>query len=185
MKNILFIVFLLFSIIINAQVIDCNNFSEERMNSVMFSEMNKYVKETHNGDSLIWSNAVQKDIMTDNYNFIKNNPSYGLQHNPKWIRDGKYAKTIPDTIIIKIIEETSLTFQNYMYSEILGAFTIINSQAAFTYEFVVQEIMRGWYQSPSHAANMNADYKNQVVVGVCSYFDKKRRIIYISFVHIG
>jgi hypothetical protein len=55
MKKFITILFLFCSLIINAQSIDFNNFCEKTMNNVMFDEMNKYVKELHNGDSLTLS----------------------------------------------------------------------------------------------------------------------------------
>jgi hypothetical protein len=52
MKNPLLITGLLFSSVLNAQIIDWTNFSEERMNTVMFFEMNKYVKSLDRIDSV-------------------------------------------------------------------------------------------------------------------------------------
>ena len=139
MKHITIIITLLSTIISNAKIIDFNNFSEERMNQVMFDEMNKYVKRLHHGDSLIWSAVVQKDIMTDNYNFIRNNRYLPLQklHNQKWL--GRPWNDLPDTIRVKIIDEMSKypdstfikskyfkeykTYLAFTYTEILKSFT--------------------------------------------------------------
>ena len=118
MKQSLTFILILFSLATEAQVIDFNNFSEERMNEVMFSEMNSYVKKIHNGDSLIWSSVVQKDVMSDNYNFIKSNSGQNLMklHNPKWL--GRDWNDLPDTIRVKIINEMTI---KYPQSEFLKA----------------------------------------------------------------
>jgi len=189
MKWLFSILFLVYSLLINAQVIDINNFSEDTMNQVMFDEMNKYVKKIHNGDSLVWSNVIQKDIMTDNYNFIKRNYYKDINklHNPKWL--DRPWNDLPDTIKIKIIDESQGSqiwnkkeYVIFTYTEILaGPFPVRN----YTYQKIAQECIINWNKSPGHALYMNANYENKVIVGVTSYYDKKRRMVYISFVYVS
>jgi hypothetical protein len=203
--NKLFIILCLFSLSeIKAQVIhsvDFDGFSEKRMNETMFDQMNKYVKSLHCGDSLIWSSVVQKDIMTDNYNFIKNNDSLLIHflHNPKWL--GKGFNDLPDTIKTKIVNEMSkypdlaflkanqlkntLIYLSFSYTEILGSITFSNEKASFTYESLACMLIREWNESPSHAMYMNADYKNKVIVGVISYYNKEKKTIFVSFVYVS
>ena len=52
MKNILIIIWSFLPGIIAAQTVDWNDFSEEKMNVVMFCEMNKYVKSQERRDSV-------------------------------------------------------------------------------------------------------------------------------------
>jgi hypothetical protein len=193
----LFIILCLFSLSeIKAQVIQpiqFNNFNEKKMNEAMFDQMNKYVKALHCGDSLIWSPAVQKDVMTDNYNFIKNNDTLPLTqlHNQKWI--GRDFNDLPDTIKTKIINEmlkspnsAFLDSNRYFtYTEILGCISLINDKYSFTYEGLACTLIKAWNDSPSHTININANYKNKVIVGVTSYYNKKRRTLFVSFVHIS
>jgi hypothetical protein len=201
MKGIIITIILLSSLIANAQIIDFNNFSEERMNQVMFDEMNKYVKRLHHGDSLIWSAVVQQDIMNDNYNFIRNNRYLPLQklHNQKWL--GRPWNDLPDTIRAKIIDEMSKypdstfikrkyfkeykTYLAFTYTEILKSFTYGSPYPTLSYQDIAQRCITDWNQSPAHATYMNANYKNVVIVGVATYFNKKGRTIFISFVHVS
>ena len=183
MKKILFIIFSFLSIGAYAQIIDFDNFNETLMNQIMFDEMNKRTKQLHNGDSLIWSSVIQEDIMTDNYNYIK---IHALQHNPKWIQ-----VDLPDSIKVKINNEI-LKYSNfkflttrYTYSEIIGNVTFWGYDSSFTYQRIATEIINGWKNSPPHKSRMDANYMNKVLVGVITYYDKKRRTVYVSFVHIS
>lgn len=196
MKKLCIILFLFSLSEIKAQVIqpiDFNDFNEKKMNEVMFDQMNKYVKAVHCGDSLIWSSVVQKDVMTDNYNFIKNNDTLPLAqlHNQKWL--GRDFNDLPDTIKTKIINEilkspNSIFLDSnryFTYTEILGCISLVNNKYSFTYEGIAYMLIREWNNSPSHTININANYKNKVIVGVTSYYNKKRRILFVSFVHIS
>lgn len=202
MKQYLTFLVILFSSVANAQIIDFNNFSEKRMNEVMFDEMNKYVKSIHNGDSVIWSAVVQQDVMADNYNFIRSNSSNNLMklHNPKWL--GRDWNDLPDTVRTKIITEMEIKFpqseflkknklENYegysafTYTEILHSITFSGSYPSITYQEIARGAIKGWNNSPPHALYMNANYKNGVIVGVATVFDKKKRTIIISFVHVS
>jgi len=52
MRNLLFVISLLSPFTLLSQTIDWNDFNEEKMNEVMFSEMNKYVKSLERRDSV-------------------------------------------------------------------------------------------------------------------------------------
>lgn len=202
MKQYLIFLLIFFSSVIEAQIIDFNSFSEERMNEVMFDEMNKYVKSIHKGDSLIWSSVVQKDVMSDNYNFIKNNSGQNLMklHNPKWL--GKDWNDLPDTIRTKIIIEMKSKYPRseflnskklngfddysaFTYTEILHSITFSGHYPTITYQDIARGAIKGWNNSPPHALYMNANYKNKALVGVATYFDKRKKTIIISFVHVS
>lgn len=202
MKHIIIIITLLSSIVSNAQIVDFNNFSEETMNMVMFDEMNKYVKRIHHGDSLIWSTVVQQDVMTDNYNYLRNNSYLPLQklHNPKWLT--RPWNDLPDTIKVKIIDDMSSkypdstfikskyykeykTYLAFTYTEILRLIRYGSPYPTVTYQDIARQCITDWNQSPPHAMYMNANYKNAVIVGVATYFNKKGRTIFISFVHVS
>ena len=202
MKQLLTFFLMLLSLESEAQVIDFDNFSEEKMNEVMFMEMNNYVKKIHKGDSLIWSSVVQKDVMSDNYNFMKSNSSQNLMklHNPRWL--GRPWNDLPDTIRTKIITEMKTKYpqseflkgnklENYedyaafTYTEILHSITFSGGYPAITYQEIARGAINGWNNSPPHATYMNANYKNIVIVGVATFFNLKRRTIIISFVHVS
>lgn len=202
MKRLLLLLYLLSAIISNAQVIDFNNFDESLMNQVMFDEMNSYVKRIHKGDSLIWSAVIQKDVMTDNYNFMKNNSGRDLMklHNPKWL--GRGWNDLPDTIRVKIIEEMTTKYPQseflkanklenfdvysaFSYTEILHSISYSGNNTQITYQDVAKGAIKAWNNSPPHAMYMNANYKNAVITGVATFFDKKRKITFISFVHVS
>lgn len=212
--------FILFSVILNnlnAQVIDFDNFDEKIMNCVTFTKMNNYVKQLYDGDSLILSSVIQKDIMSDNYNFIKNNANIlplEKLHNPNWI--GRECNDLPDTIRSKIINEMLLKYSysdflknkrkpksiedistkypdlkkgsnNYIrftYTEILGSVTF-SFNTTWTYKEICDIIINEWKRSPPHREWMDVNYNNGVIVGVATYYNKKRRTVYVSFVHVS
>ena len=107
MKKFLILLFHFISVTINAQPIDWNHFSEEKMNQIMFDEMNLYGKRSQGVDSLIWSGVVQEDIMSRNYDLIKKHHRLPLRslHNQEWINVN--TNSLPDTIKNKIIHENA------------------------------------------------------------------------------
>lgn len=183
--------------IINAQPIDWNYFSEETMNEVMFEEMNHYIKLTHEVDSLVWSKVVQEDIMSSNYSLIKKYhrlPQRSL-HNQKWINDN--TNELPDSLMNKIISERAnpqLLESIYLkewdiyvgltYMEILQSVSY-PFEFQITYREVAQEFIRNWNSSPAHAGYMNANYRSKILVGVSTYYNRPSRMIFISFVYVS
>jgi hypothetical protein len=197
MRIILLILCPLFSLTITAQPVVWNYFSEETMNEAMFIEMNEYVKRTHNGDSLVLSKVIQEEIMTTNYNLIRENHHLPLSslHNQKWINDN--SNELPDTIKNKIINENvnpGLIYNIYLkdyniytglsYMEILQSSSYPNKDN-ITYQEVAKEFIRNWNKSPPHSAHMNANYRSKVIVGVASYYNKSTRTVFISFVYVS
>jgi len=192
------VLFSLISIAISAQPIDWNQFSEERMNQVMFDEMNQYIKLTHDGDSLIWSGVVQEDIMSRNYDLIQKYHRLPLRslHNKEWINDN--TNSLPDTIKSKIIQENANpkylenlylyccdTYAQMSYMEILQSSSYMRAYEEQKYRDVAREFIRGWNSSPAHAGYMNADYQSKVLVGVTTIYIRETRTIFISFVYIS
>lgn len=182
---------------ITAQPVDWKNFSEERMNEVMFNEMNEYVKRTHNGDSLVRSNVIQEEIMTTNFNLIRENHHLPLRslHNQKWINDN--TNELSDTLKRKIIGENAnpilienIYLKDYniyiglSYMEILQSSSYPNNNL-ISYQEVAKEFIRNWNNSPPHAGYMNANYRSKVIVGVTTYYHKGSRTIFISFVYVS
>jgi len=183
---------------ITAQPIDWNNFNEETMNQVMFDEMNRYVKLTHDGDSLIWSEVVQKEIMSRNYNLIKKNHRRPLitLHNPEWINDN--MNSLPENIKNKIILENANpqyleslyldccdVYAQMSYTEILQSSSYLRVYAEQNYRDIARSFIRGWNSSPAHAGYMNANYRSKVLVGVTTIYIRETRTIFISFVYIS
>ena len=121
-------------------------------------------------------------------------------HNPKWL--GRPWNDLPDTIRTKIIDEMKTRYpqsgflkknklENYegysafTYTEILHSITFSGSYPSITYQEIARRAIKGWNNSPPHALYMNANYKNAVIVGVATVFDKKSKTIIISFVHVS
>jgi len=238
MNKILLVTCLLFPSLLDAQVIDWSNFSEERMSLVMFEEMNKYVKSLsrldsvrvnlenpdskfrsrnwcdlyktdkelifegakwRTGDSLILSAVIQDQIMSRNYNLIRNNHTLDLHslHNMEWKIPGM-GNDLNDTLRTKIIEENAnpkllqgkwmADFKCYgllCYTEILESVCYRGYETGHTYQDVAIHFIDGWNLSPPHAALMNANYNNKVIVGVTTYFHKETKTIFISFVFVS
>lgn len=192
------IVWFFLPVIVTAQIIDWNIFSEEKMNEVMFEEMNQYVKLTHHGDSLIWSGVVQSDIMSRNYNLIRKYHRLHLHslHNQEWINDD--TNSLPDSIKNKIILENANpqfleglfleccdTYGQMSYMEILQSSSYMRFYEEQNYRDVARDFIRGWNSSLVHAGYMNANYRSKVLVGVTTVFIRETRTIFISFVYIS
>ena len=214
MKKVLFILtVLLLPLFTEAQVIDWKNFNERHMDTVMFNTMNSYIYYGHNeheGDYLVWSPVVQKEVMSSNYEFIKNRThqyrNLKSLHNPKWLNDNRNSKPLPDSIKNKIIEENinpiytdiitpykfkSLTGgDNYFtanpearYIEILVCLPRITCQ---TYQEIASHSIHLWNKSTEgHAGIMNANYKKKVIVGTTTFYCEKTHRVFISFVYIS
>jgi len=197
MKFFFHIAFVFLNTSVIAQTIDWNTFSEEHMNQSMFSEMNKYVKRTHGGDSLILSEVVQENIMPRNYNLIRNQKHQALRslHNQEWINEDVNA--LPDSLMNKIIEENanpklleSIYLEDFnvyvklSYMEILQSSSYPNNNL-ISYQEVAKEFIKNWNNSPPHAGYMNANYRSKVIVGVTTYYHKVSRTIFISFVYVS
>lgn len=194
MKKILLIVkFLIFSILIEAQIIDWNNFNERKMDTVMFNVMNSYRNQRF-GDSIVWSPVVQKEVMWDNYDFIKTNPNIQPTHNMRWKTPGR-GNDLHDTLRSKIIKENvcpnllnSLWMSEFRcyglfcYTEILISIPKNNCK---TYQEIANHAIDEWNKSDSHAGIMNATYKNKVIVGTITLYRKESQRIFISFVYIS
>ena len=196
-RNILFVISLLSPVTLLSQIIDLNNFDEDNMNKVMFSEMNEYVKITHNGDSLIHSEVIQTNIMPRNYNLIKTNHHLPLRslHNQEWINER--TNELPDTLKKKIIDENANpkllesiflkdfnVFAQLFYIEILQSSSYLYNDHV-SYEEVAKQFIRNWNTSPPHAAIMNANYRSKVIVGVTTFYDLSTRTVFISFVYVS
>lgn len=165
----------------------------------MFTEMNRYVKSIHNGDSLILSKVIQEQIMPTNYSLIKKNKYGQLEnsHNLEWITPGR-GNDLPDTLRAKIIIEKAnplLLKDKWMekfncyglfcYTEILESVRYRGFESGQTYQSIAAKFLRGWCDSPSHRGLIEANYRNKVIVGVTTFFDSQTRTIYISFVHVS
>ena len=163
----------------------------------MFSEMNDYVKKTHDGDSLILSRVIQENIMHRNYTLIKNNHHLPLVslHNQEWINEN--ANALPDTLKNKIIQENANprllesifmkdfnVYAQLFYMEILQSSSYLYNDH-ISYEEVAKQFIRNWNTSHPHAAIMNAKYRSKVIVGVATYFDISTRTVFISFVYVS
>lgn len=197
--------------VISGDYIDFNNFSEKRMSDVLFVAMNDYQKKIHNGDSLIRSSLIERTISRDNYNYFKNNcekPPYDdimRLHNPRWYdidRDGnpdRIFNDLPDTIKVKVINEMKGTHflranwdnhaESYIltYGEIIGevSFEKLPIDFKYTYTQIANDLIKSWNESKLHTNFLNGDYNNAVIVGSITYYHKKRRTVYVSFVYIS
>ena len=199
MKNLFLSPLIFLSLVANCQIIEWDNFSEEKMSEVMFVEMNAYVKWIHNGDSLILSKVIQEQIIPRNYALIKKNKSGPLEksHNMEWFTPGR-GNDLPDTLRSKIIKENANPLQLksklmekfncyglFCYSEILESITYRGFESGQTYQSVAIKFIRGWRDSPAHRGWMEANYHNKVIVGVTTFYDTQTRTIFISFVHVS
>ena len=156
MKRILIILCLLSSIIINAQVIDFNNFSEKIMNEVMFTKMNEYTN-TKGGYSLILSTVSQQKI----YRYLKKNSD----------------KLSIESLSFKINSEL-LKEDKTRSSMSVGILDSISCDVIQTYQDISDKCIIDWKDNPSDAFFMIGYGK---IGGVTTFYDKKNKTVYISF----
>ena len=199
-KVILILTLLLFTSFVYSQVIDWDNIDERKMDTVMFNMMNNYVRSEKNGDSLIWSPVIQKEVMPRNYTYIKEHIGIPLNslyqyHNTEWVnnRGNDLPKDIREKIIEENINPVYLSNESlkgfpgvyglFEYSEIL--ICIKGTQEGETYQNLAMFCIESWNSSPQHATIMNANYKNKVIVGVITLYDKKNSCMFISFVFVS
>ncbi len=160
MKKFLIILCLRPSIIINAQVIDYNNFNKGIMNEVMFNKLNEYTKST-SGNSLIRSTIAQTEI----YRYIRKN-------NDKLLLDSLSSKI--NTEILKKYDT-----QSFLSIGILDSISCIGIT---TYQEIADRCIADWENSPS---DMFFLVGWGTVVGVSNYYKKETKTIFISFVHLS
>ena len=200
MKTRITLILLMFSTLISAQNINWDNFDERIMDTVMFNVMNNYVRSEKNGDSLMWSSVIQKEVMPRNYTYIMKHigtplDSLYLYHNTEWTnnRGNDIPKDIREKIIKENVNPIFLSNEElkgfpgvyglFEYSEIL--ICIKGTQEGETYQNLAMYCIESWNKSPNHSMIMNANYKNKVIVGVITLYDKKNSCMFISFVFVS
>ena len=99
MKNILIIIWSFLPGIIAAQTVDWNDFSEEKMNEVMFSEMNKYVKSLKRRDSV----RINPEDLGSKYRAYDWHDYY--KTDKELVSEGAKWRTGDSLIISEVIQE--------------------------------------------------------------------------------
>lgn len=157
MKNFIYFLSLLPTILVNGQTIDWKHFSEKKMDEIMFNKMNIYA-EDKGGYSLIHSTVLQKRI----YNYIKKNSN----------------KMSIDSLSSKINSEILIKY-NSKSSASVGIINGISSDGIKTYQEIADICILDWKNSPSDSFFMIGWGK---VGGVTTFFNNKNKVIYILFV---
>ena len=204
MKKVLFILTVLLSpLFTEAQVIHWDNFNERHMDTVMFNTMNSYIYygyNGHEGDYLIWSPFVQKEIMPSNYDVIRGGTHRDIHslHNMKWGSPTGLDDTLKNKIIEEGVNPIFLDGQKYTYNdskgntlEAYGSFDYteilisVPRSTCQTYQEIARHSIDTWNKSTEgHAGIMNANYKKKVIVGTITFYCKKTHRVFISFVYV-
>lgn len=158
MRKLVIIICLLPSILIEAQVVDFNKSSEEKMNKVIFNKMNDYII-SKGGYPLTLSTVSQKEI----YRYIKRNND----------------KLTIDSLISKINSEILKEYKTKS-SMSVGILNGISCDGIKTYQDIADKCITDWKNSPSDSFFMIGWGK---VGGVTTFYNKKNKIVYISFVY--
>ncbi len=158
MKKLITILCLLPLMLINAQVIDWNNFNEKTMNDVMFSKMNDYSM-SKGGYSLISSSKLP-----ELYRCINKN-------NEKLPMDSLSAK-INVEILAKPKYNSPMGFP-------VGILDSISGIDIKTFQEIASSCITAWQNSQSDAFFMVGWGK---VVGLTSFYNKRTKTVYISVV---
>lgn len=158
MKKLIIILLFTPSMLLNAQVIDWNNFNEKTMNEVMFGKIYDYTS-IKTGYSLISSGKLPEI-----YRCIKKN-------NEKLPVDSLSAK-----INVKILAKPKYNSPKGFPVGILDSISGIDIK---TFQELADKCITDWKNSPSDAFFMMGWGK---IVGVTSYYNIKTKTIYISVV---
>jgi len=144
--------------LINAQVIDWNNFNEKTLNEVTFRILNEYTS-LEGGYSLLYSGKLPEI-----YRCIKKN-----------------NEILPmDSISVKInVEVLVKSKYNTPTGFPVGILDSISGIDIQTFEELADRCITDWIGSPSDAFFLVGWRK---VVGVTSFFNKRTKTVYISVV---
>jgi hypothetical protein len=159
MKKLLFLLFLLPSMFINAQVIDCTNFNEKRMNDVMFTDMHNHI----GVNQILLTATVKKSKI---YNFIKKNNE----------------KLSVDELNMKINEKilTKYDSKHYMVTNDVGSIGFLDSipcENVMTCQEISKRVINNWANSVDGVVFNNwSKY-----IEIDTFYNKKTKTVYLFF----
>jgi len=159
MKTIIVLFCLIFSLSLNAQVLDKKDFNESHMNEVLFNSLNGYFL-SNGKEILIHSSIVEKKI----YRFLK-------KKNKK--------KSLDD--IEGIINHKILKKYDTHDFRCVGLLYKMPIKKAKTYQEVAEKCIDEWKDNPSDAFFLNGW---GTIVDVTTYYNRQSKYIFISLAYL-
>lgn len=159
MKKLLFLLCLLPSMFINAQIVDCAQFNEKRMDAVMFTDMHNHIGVSN---PLLTATVKKGKI----YKFIKKNCN----------------ELSVDELNQKINEKILTKFDSKKYiktNEVgsVGFLDSISCGSAVTYQEISKRVIDTWSESVDGCV---FEYWSKYIE-IDTFYNKKSQTIYIFF----
>jgi hypothetical protein len=159
MKKIITIFCFLHSALLFGQTIDHSQFSEVKMNEVMFKRMNDYTL-LHGGDSLTQSTTTQEGI----YRCLK-----------------KKSERLPLDEIAEVINKKILKKYDTDSFMCVGLIDSIGCGDISTYQELADRCITNWESNPGDAFFLVGWGR---VVGVVSFYSSKNKTVHISLSYL-
>jgi hypothetical protein len=157
MKKMFTILFVLLATLLNAQVIDYNNFDKKLFEETLFNKLNEYRK-SKGVDTVIWSNTIYTQITLHQMEkMVKANKLFHPDVKPMWdsLRVRQLIAKESDKLVgvktsVSVCTGPSMTFYENAYwtSKIDG-----------TYDDLADRTIKGWEQSFIHNATQYASFE--------------------------
>ena len=160
MKKLLFLVFLISSMFVNAQVIECDKFDEKRMNDVMFTDMHNHIGVSN---ALLTATVKKGKI----YKYIKRNTE----------------KLSVDELNMKINEEILTKYDSkkyYVKQNNVGSIGFLDSipcENIISYQEISKRIIDNWACSVDGVV---FDYWTKYME-IDTFYNKNTKTIYLFF----
>lgn len=160
MKKLITILCLLPSMLINAQVIDWDNFNEKTMNDVMFNQMNDYTK-SNGFYSIIRMSVGQQKI----YRCIKKN------NEKLWLDD---LNTIINVKVLRKYDSKIISHTNLIGN--VGLLDSVSFENVKTYEDIAIKCITDWTNSENIIFMMWSQTGEAI-----TFYNKKTGTVYLFF----
>ena len=177
MKYLLVVILSVFSF--QAEKIDLNNFNEEKINQLVFEEINKVrvkkgLKALKIHPTLFKAAELQSSYMLDKSK---------MTHEQK----SKKYKDPQSRVAASGKEQARYVAENVAYFDVLLPVKVsyLNNKEVFIedYETLAEYFVKGWVQSPGHNKNLMNTYGD--FTGVACKLDKEKRRVYVTQVFGG
>ena len=158
MKRIFSILLILITTLVNAQVVDYNNFDKKLFEKVLFNKLNEYRK-LKGVETLLWSKTIYSQITVHQMKkMIKVDRLFHPDMRPMWdsLRVRQLIANESDKLVgvktsVSICSGASMTLcENALWTGNIDG----------TYDDLAERAIKGWEQSFMHNATQYASFKN-------------------------
>jgi hypothetical protein len=166
MKKLLVILLVFITTLVEAQVIDYNNFDKKLFEKVLFDKLNGYRK-SKGVDTVIWSNVIYSQITVHQMEkMVKVNKLFHPDMKPMWdsLRVRQLIAKESDKLVgvktsISVCTGPSMTiYENSLWT----------GKIEGTYDDLAERVIKGWEQSFIHNATQYASFEKKDKPGLAA-----------------